>query len=156
VIASADASIRLWQTAVAAVIVFLLALPAIARIARRRSNLRDVVAGSAVSAWDELSETAIDLGMQPTDALTPRQTASALGTDLGADPVAALARVRASLERESFAGLAGEPKVEDVRVVLHALRGRAGLVRRVVATVYPRSLVLRWRGARRDAARSRS
>jgi transglutaminase-like putative cysteine protease len=156
VAASAEASVRPWQTAVAVLILFLLAIPALARIARRRSNLRAVMAGSAVSAWDELSETAIDLGMQPHDALTPRQTASVLGAELDADPVAALERLRGSIERESFAGRAGEPQVEDVRVVLRALRGRVGLVRRVVATVFPRSLVLRVRGLRPDAARSRS
>lgn len=147
---------RLWLSAVAALIALVLAMPAVARTVRRRSNLREVEAGSAVRAWDEVGETAVDLGVRPRDALTPRQTASALGAELDAGAVGALERLRESLERESFAGVPGYPDVEDVRVVLRALRGSAGVIPRIVATVFPRSLMVRWRGVRSDATQSRA
>jgi hypothetical protein len=55
----------------------------------------------------------------------------------------------ASVERESFASLAGEPAVEDVVQVIQSLRLRAGIARRVLALAFPLSLVEAWRAPRK-------
>ncbi len=149
--ASSDAatSAATWGTSLGVLAALLLATPALLRIVRRRIRLTAVARGSAASAWEELHDTAFDLGLHPGEALTPRQVAADLGERLDADGAAALARVRAAFEQESFAGRAGDPTAADLRRVIRSLRRSAGLWRSAVATAVPLSLVARWLPQRR-------
>ncbi len=137
-----------WATVLGVLAALLLLAPAVVRLARRRARLMAVEDGSAARAWDELRDTAVDLGLRPPDTLTPRQTATELGALLDDDGAAALARLRDSLERESFAGRPGEPLLADLRTVLWSLRRSAGLGRTLLATFAPRSLTPGWLGVR--------
>jgi len=104
----------------ALVLLALLAVPAMARIVRRRSRVRGLHRGSALGAWDEVRDTALDLGWRLTDSETPREFADRLTVDrndpvffatgpIGGAPItdpaaaAALGRLRDAVERESFA-----------------------------------------------------
>ena len=144
----AGASVLALQAALVVFVLVLLASPAIVRMARRTSRVRAVAAGSAARAWDEVIDTSRDLRSGPDDSFTPRQVAEALG--IGLDPAgrAALDRLLASLERESFAARAGEPMADDVLQVIQSLRRRAGFARRILALAFPLSLV-EGRGAAR-------
>ncbi|GAB3605766.1 DUF3488 and transglutaminase-like domain-containing protein [Conyzicola nivalis] len=147
-----------------------LAIPAVARFAKRRARVRDLHNGSALGAWEEVQDTALDLGWQLTDAETPREFAVRLtvgreSREFGAtgpiggspvsDPqaVAALERLRAAVELESFARAGGgcaaradsaSATAADLHVVLLALR--AGVDRRVRlrAALAPASVLARW------------
>jgi transglutaminase-like putative cysteine protease len=59
----------------------LAAVPAMLRAAQRRRRLAD---GSAGALWDELSATALDLGLPPPPTATPRQTARRLAAAMTA------------------------------------------------------------------------
>jgi len=101
-----------------------LAIPAVARVAKRRSRVLALRLGSTLGAWEEVQDTALDLGWQLTDAETPREFADRLTIDPDArefgesgpiggapigDPVAvaALERLRSAVEAESFARSGG-------------------------------------------------
>ena len=137
-----------WLPVLGVLVALLLLAPAVVRLARRRARLTAVEDGSAARAWDELRDTAVDLGLRPPDTLTPRQTAAELGALLDDDGAAALARLRDSLESESFAGRPGEPLLADLRTVLWSLRRSAGVGRTLLATFAPRSLAPGWLGSR--------
>jgi transglutaminase-like putative cysteine protease len=154
-----------------------LAVPAVARVARRRSRLHDLARdGSVLGAWEEVRDTALDLGWRLTDAETPREFAERLTTSgtvftatgpigglpvTDADAVAALERLRAAVELESFArvggaapggrprGAGGDPR--DVHLVVDALRAGVSRGVRVRAALAPASVLVRWFavGARR-------
>lgn len=147
-----------------------LSVPAFARFAKRRARVHDLHHGSALGAWEEVQDTALDLGWQLTDAETPRQFADRLTVDrdtrefgatgpVGGSPVsdpaavAALERLRAAVELESFARSGGERAARaesasataaDLHAVLLALR--AGVDRRVRlrAALAPASVLARW------------
>lgn len=152
-----------------------LAIPALARVARRRARVRGLHHGSPLGAWDEVRDTAADLGWRSDDAETPREFADRLTVDrddpmfgatgpIGGSPVsdpaavAALARLRSAVERESFARSGGgsrpgpggaDPRddaasVDDLRLVLDALRGGVGRRARLRAGVAPTSVLARW------------
>ena len=114
------------------------------RVVRRGRRLTAVDNGSAVAAWDELWDTADDLGMRPSEFWTPRQLAAELAGSLDDRGAAALSRLRAAVETESFAERTVTPDARDVRVVSRALRRHAGLARRLAAAFVPRSVVGRW------------
>jgi hypothetical protein len=137
----AGASVVLLQAALVLLVLLLLASPAIVRMARRTSRLRDVSAGSAARAWDEVIDTATDLRLGSGDSLTPRQTAESLSSGLDSAGREALDRLLASVERESFASRPGEPTAGDVVQVIQSLRQRAGVARRILAIAVPLSLV---------------
>ena len=98
-----------------------LAIPAVARVARRRARVRELAHhGTVIGAWDEVRDTALDLGWRLTDSETPREFAARLTTSrddrafaatgpIGGSPIdgpvaiAALERLRRAVERESFA-----------------------------------------------------
>jgi hypothetical protein len=129
-------------------------------------------------------DTALDLGWRLTDADTPRQFTDRLTTPgagfsesgpIGGRPltdleaVAALDRLRAAVELESFAragaGSAGGPQSDpargwvgtagrDARLVVAALRDGVSRGVRVRAALAPASILVRWftLGARRRAS----
>jgi transglutaminase-like putative cysteine protease len=163
-----------WNTVVlglaALALLGVLAIPALARIVKRRARVRGLHHGSALGAWEEVRDTALDLGWQLTDAETPREFAERLTADrdtrqfgaLGpagdapvSDPaaVAALERLRAAVELESFARSGGgrsqradtaSATAAELHSVLLALR--AGVDRRVRlrAALAPASVLAAW------------
>jgi len=164
-------AIILGLAALAVLAVF--AIPAVARVVTRRRRVRDLRHGSALGAWEEVQDTALDLGWQLTDSETPREFAERLSVDRDArefgatgpiggspistaDAVAALERLRRAVELESFAragggagatpgaGTSAAVSAADLHAVLHALR--AGVDRRVRlrAALLPASVLARW------------
>jgi hypothetical protein len=127
-------------------IAVLLSLPFLVRAFRRQRRIGQLDAGSALAGWEELRDTADDLGLRTSDARTPRQLSADLAAHLDDDGAAALARLRASLESEAFAVPEGGalPEADDLRAVLRALRRDAGLAKRIVAALLPRSLFATW------------
>jgi transglutaminase-like putative cysteine protease len=147
-----------------------LAVPAMVRVRRRRARLRALESsGSTIGAWDEVRDTALDLGWRLTDAETPREFAERLSTSgplftatgpIGGlpltdpDAVAALERLRVAVELESFAAASGRPgaasaapggaRPDDVRVVVAALRRGVERGPRVRAALAPTSVLVGW------------
>ena len=122
-------------------------VPALLRAARRRRRLGAARAGDAVAAWTALQEDAVDLGIPAPGAESPRAFAARLVDEHGveADDVDLL---REALERVSYAGDApdaarGPALVATVDGIRAGLLARATPVRRVLARVLPRSLVVR-------------
>ena len=141
--ATPGAGLPWWYTPLA--IGVLLALtPWAIRVLRRRRRLALVGAGSATAGWDELRDTADDLGMRTSDARTPRQLSDDLAPRLDDDGARALAALRASVETESFAEQDGAPDPADVRAVLRSLRRGSKLGARFAATVLPLTLYAHW------------
>ena len=124
-----------------AALALLLLVPWALRAIRRARRLRLVDDGSAAAAWDELRDTADDLGLATSDTRTPRQLVIDLAPHLDDRGRSALDRVRAALESEAFGRRDGSPDSDDLRAVLRALRRKAGVPRRLVAALAPRSLV---------------
>jgi hypothetical protein len=165
-------AIILGLAALAVLAVF--AIPAVARVAKRRRRVSDLRHGSALGAWEELQDTALDLGWQLTDSETPRQFAERLAVDrdarefgatgpIGGSPisapeaVAALERLRSAVELESFAraggGRAGGDSAgpttatvsaADLHTVLLALRSGVDRRVRLRAALLPASVLARW------------
>ena len=122
----------------------LLFVPWVVRAVRRGERMRLVARGSASAAWDELRATADDLGIAMSDTRTPRQLSAGLADHLDDTATAALARLRVALESEAFAETPGIPATKDARAVARALRSSVPTHRRVLATLLPRSLFVRW------------
>ncbi|BDI23781.1 DUF3488 and transglutaminase-like domain-containing protein [Herbiconiux sp. L3-i23] len=126
-------------------VVALLAVPAVVRLLRTRRRLVLLGRGSPSAGWDELHDTAVDLGLA-TSGLTPRMLAELVSSNvvLDADAAAALVRWRAATERARFARDAtvdaGVTRAEATSI-LRALRRSRTRFTRVVARVAPRSLV---------------
>lgn len=133
-----------WGFALAA-LAGLLFVPAIVRVVRRSRRLAEVAAGSAEAAWDELRDTADDLGLRTDRGHTPRQWRDDRRQHLSGSGNDSLDRLRAALESEAFAEHAGAPDAADVRTVIRSLRRSAGVRATLLATVVPRSLAARWR-----------
>lgn len=145
-VAGEDAASRplsAWWIVLAALAALLL-VPSIVRGARRSVRIRRTSRGSAAAAWDELRDTADDLGLQTSVTRTPRQLALDLAPHVDATGSAALARLRTALESEAFHERAGAPDPHDVVVVVRSLRRAAGPVRAVVSVLLPRSLFAGW------------
>lgn len=121
--------------------------PAALRAIRRGGRLRAMRRGSALAGWDEVRDLADDFGYANDVGLTPRQLAEVLGPRLDDRGRAAIARLRAAVEVESFARMAHSGAPEDVDVVLRSLRRVAGPVRAAGAALLPRSLVRPWLAA---------
>jgi len=132
-----------WWSVVAALVILLLA-PAVVRGIRRARRLGAASRGSATAAWDELRDTADDLGLATTATRTPRQLSDDLGPHLDDRGKAALVRLRVALEAEAFAGRPGTLDTRDVSAVTWSLRRKAGPLRSAVALLLPRSLFARW------------
>jgi transglutaminase-like putative cysteine protease len=123
------------------VLLLVLAVPGVTRSVRRRLRLRR--AEHAVApAWDELLDTAYDLGVPARPDATPREQAALLATAPGARP-AAVDRMLVAYERERFGRPGSEPAPDvraDLHTATHALRAAAGRAARWRAAVLPRSL----------------
>ncbi len=128
-------------------VVALLLTPAFLRRVRRRSRFRKLRDewGLARLAWDELGDTARDLGWAVPDTETPRAFAARLTDAIGADSrAAAVGRLLAAVERESFGPPGryiahGVP--DDLQEALAGLESRAGRALRVKAVLAPVSLI---------------
>ena len=112
-------------SAAALALLGVLAIPAIARVVRRRARVHELASrGSAIGAWDEVRDTAFDLGWRLTESETPREFAARLSSSrndrvfaatgpIGGSPidepaaVAALGRLLSTVEHESFARAGG-------------------------------------------------
>ncbi|MBX3098842.1 MAG: transglutaminase domain-containing protein [Salinibacterium sp.] len=130
-----------WGWAIVAALAALLLAPAAVRGIRRSRRMVATSRGSASAAWDELRDTAHDLGLPAAVARTPRQLALDLAPHVDSGGAAALTRLRIALEAEAFADRAGAPNPRDVAVVSWSLRRKAGLWRTLVSLFAPRSLV---------------
>ena len=153
----------------ALVLLVVLAIPAISRIGRRRARMRVLhTGGSVIGAWDELRDSAFDLGWRVNDAETPREFVARLTGDedvfaeagpVGGSPiddpavVEALSRLRAAVEQESFAGAGARSSVpgvdtavteHDVHEVLRALRRGVSGRERARAALAPASVLGSW------------
>ncbi|WP_156459201.1 transglutaminase TgpA family protein [Microbacterium sp. Leaf151] len=134
-------------TLVALAFALLVFAPSVVRVLRRRRRLTAAGAGDPVSAWRALQEEAVDLGIPASGAESPRAFAARLTSDHGvdADDVGVL---RSAVERVSYAEDAVDPAsgpalvaaIDRIRV---RLRADASRTRRLVASLFPRSLVVR-------------
>ncbi|MFJ9519684.1 DUF3488 and DUF4129 domain-containing transglutaminase family protein [Kitasatospora sp. NPDC101801] len=145
------------------VVLALLATPMLWRIGQRRRRLGGGrhLAGSpeltdqqVLAAWEELLDTAWDLGIPPDDSRTPRGTAHRIAEAgrLDAPASAAAGRVALATERVLYARTAAPelPLGPDVRTATEGLRAAAGRRDRARAVLLPASAArLRWRLADR-------
>jgi transglutaminase-like putative cysteine protease len=145
-VAGPDAASRSipWGWGVFAALAALLLAPAVVRGIRRSRRIANTARGSATAAWDELRDTADDLGLAASATRTPRQLADELASDLDERGASALSRLRIALETEAFADRSGAPDVRDLRAVIRSLRRDAGPLRTLASLFLPRSLVARW------------
>ena len=161
-----------WNTIVlglaALALLAVLAIPALARVVKRRARVLSLRHGSALGAWEEVRDTALDLGWHLTDAETPREFVARLTIDADADEfgttgpiggspvsdpvaVAALERLRSAIETQSFARAGGDshaPAVAvtpaDLHSVLREMRSGVDWRVRLRAALAPASVLLRW------------
>lgn len=136
----------LWVLLAAIVILALLLGPATLRLARRRRRYRAARAGDTEALWDELSDTAVDLGYVWSTARSPRQVADWLGGFAGtSDSLAPLAR---AVERSRYRAGAGggvateesQQLTDDLARTTAALRARRSGRSRLRAALMPASL----------------
>jgi transglutaminase-like putative cysteine protease len=158
--ADRDTPVTLGAVAGSALIVVLLALlllPAGVRMVRRgRRRAEAASGGTAAPLWDELVDTAVDLGHAVAAADSERDLAGRLRGALQDDPSAreAIDRLLAATERERYADRTGRTTVargEDLDVALDALRSRSSVTQRILSIMAPAS-VLRPSGRRRSRA----
>ena len=122
-------------------------VPIVIRGLRRlRRDWRVARRGSAVDAWLELTDTAIDLGWAET-TLTPRQFASSVRKGMGEKAVRALAELLVAVESTAFSPQRGTARLRDLRVVRRAMRRLSTRRDRLRAAFSPSSV--RFRGRRR-------
>ena len=120
----------------------LAAVPAAWRWLRRRRRLS--ATASVEDAWEELRDTARDLGIEWSDARTPRQAVAAVidRNHLVGDVAQAATRVGRVTERSRYAATppSTEGLSDDVSTVRTALLDRVDRSTRVRATLLPVSL----------------
>ena len=90
-------------------------------------------------AWDELRDTAIDLGVEWNRAQTPRQHERSLATSVGTARHS-LARLVHKTEAQCFAGTEPTDLSNELRDVLRGMSHSASRRRRWIAALLPRSL----------------
>ena len=130
-----------------AVLLLLGAAPAVLRVLRRRSRGAAARAGDPVAAWTMVQDDAVDLGIPVPGGESPRRFADRLVREHGVDPDD-MDLLRGAVERVSYAENARDaadgPVLADAAARVGAgLRARASGVRRTLARVLPRSLVVR-------------
>ncbi|MFI5061816.1 MAG: transglutaminaseTgpA domain-containing protein [Actinomycetales bacterium] len=132
---------------VALLVVILLLTPAMFRRVRRRRRLRRVTDewGGAAQAWDELHDTARDLGWAVPNTETPRTFANRISAAVAGTPGEdAVSRLLLAREREAYGPPAPATAVglkNDLARVLSALEGQAGAPLRAKAMLLPASLI---------------
>lgn len=136
----------------------IIGFPWLSRSVRRRRRFRDIRTGRAgpLDAWQELTETAIDFGVDASAADTPRGFAVRLteSARLSGDDAHALERLLDGVERLRFSSRP-DPKrsaglIDDVERLTRALATSSTLPVRVRATLAPAS-VLQGTSSRRSA-----
>ncbi|WP_431678138.1 transglutaminaseTgpA domain-containing protein [Kitasatospora sp. KL5] len=146
----------------------LLAVPALwrARLRRRRLGSGRHLPGSdrirltdeqVLAAWQELVDSAWDLGIPPDDASTPRRTVARIAEigSLDPDARAAAGRVALATEQVLYARETGplSPLGADVRATREALSASVGRYGRARAVLLPPSTArLWWRATERVSA----
>ncbi len=140
-----------------------LAVPAVVRLVRRRRRLH---AGNYVAvvrgAWDEVADTACDLGQPWSPFGTARQCAERLSRGMPAPAAEALARLRVQVEQVKY-GRSPSPGIDaaaqaersaavraDVTTVSGALRDRVRWQTHVVSYCWPPSVRRRQRSSSRS------
>lgn len=125
----------------------LLLTPAVLRRIRRRSRLRKLTDewGGASVAWDELRDTARDLGWSVPPTETPRGFAGRVAAAVSGTPgEAAVWRLLAIRERDAYGPPSRATAVglgDDLQRVLTALEAQAGGALRAKAALIPVSLI---------------
>ncbi|KJS55189.1 hypothetical protein VM98_14480 [Streptomyces rubellomurinus subsp. indigoferus] len=152
-------------------VIVLLLVPMLWRGALRRRRLggggrrrpggdgpAELTDAQVLAAWQELVDSAWDLGLPPDESRTPRATARRISdaSRLDPDTAAATGRVALATERALYAPsgqVTTAPLTADVRAVQQVLRANAGRGRRLRALLLPPSSVqLWWRAS--DAVRA--
>lgn len=135
---------------IALLIAALLSLPGLLRSGLRRRRLSRLGRDGPAAAWREVLASALDLGLPTGSGRSPRGIEAVVADQVGPSPAAraALARLRAAYERQAYSRDRAAATAADVTVVTDALRAQAGPVRRLVATVAPRSLLATLRAPR--------
>ncbi|WP_354639679.1 transglutaminaseTgpA domain-containing protein [Kitasatospora camelliae] len=145
--------------AITALLLVLLATPMLlrARIRRRRlgsgryapgAEPRRMSEAQVLAAWQELVDSAWDLGIQPDDARTPRATVRQLteAAELEGEAAAAAGRVALATERALYAREL-EPQAPlgpDVKAARAGIRASTGRLGRIRAVLLPASTVRVW------------
>ncbi|WP_438353977.1 transglutaminase TgpA family protein [Microbacterium sp. CJ88] len=129
-------------------ILLALAVPAVVRAVLRRRLLLAARHGDAAAAWRAVQDEAIDLGIPVPASESPRMFAARLAAERGVDAAAMGALVRA-IERASYAPghrrdpAHGDETADAAASVCAHLRASTGAAARLLATLAPRSLVVR-------------
>ena len=128
-------------------VVLVLLVPAAVRALRRRRRLSALRAGHASPMWDELLDTAVDLGITEERSSTPRSLAARLEESLPPDGASGeeLRRLLAVVERERYArdgGSAGGDEADErsARRLLAGLAASRSRLDRIRAVLVPKSL----------------
>lgn len=147
------------------IVLAILLIPGIARRILRRVRIRRITSGQggASEAWAELTDTALDHGIEVSDRETARSLAGRLAPltapadEPGHSATAALDRLLLAAERASYGrpGTGSHPDgqrelVADLELVLSALHSRAPRRVRLRSSLLPASLwpsALSWRNA---------
>ena len=117
-------------------VLFIPFVPALVRVARRRSRFAAVARnGDAFAAWREIVDTAVDLRIPFVSNRTPRELEDSLVAS------AALGRLRAAVEESAYGSTGGIATRDDLRRALAAQRAAASRWARVRAVLLPASLV---------------
>jgi transglutaminase-like putative cysteine protease len=118
------------------------AVPALVRLARRRRRLSEQAA--IEDMWEELRDTALDLGVPWSTSHTPRQAVAAVvaGNHLRGEAAEAATRLGTATERARYAPTAPSSAgvADDVTVVRRALWRRADRGQKWRAVLLPSSL----------------
>jgi hypothetical protein len=145
-------------------VLLLVAAPSVIRISIRRRRVDRIRSGidPAGWAWQELRESAKDLGVDARESSTPTELAAQLSTYLATVPkrtakaTAALEELRALVVDEVYGVPAyrynGEQMADELHTVLRGLRRVTPLGNRIAATLVPPTLVDRVLG--RGSARA--
>ena len=139
-------------------VIALLAVPGLLRRLIRRRRLEHASDGllGAAGSWQELIDSLSDLGLPTGSGRSPRGVEQVLAAHLGsgAQPRAALGRIRAAYERQAYSDSPMLISADDVRFIIGSAEQRVGRSRRLLAAVAPRSLFTTL--ARRHQSRPRS
>jgi hypothetical protein len=141
----------------------LVAAPAGARAWQRRRRLAD---GRAGALWDELTATAVDVGVRPDPSWTPRQAAQELtrlasrpGAGSGRDVGTAIERLARAEEAASYGpadrAVGGPELAGALRTARRGLLATVSRRTRLLARLWPASLVATVRTAAGDLTQRR-
>ncbi|GAA5207242.1 transglutaminaseTgpA domain-containing protein [Microbacterium kyungheense] len=129
-------------------VVFVLALPFLARELRRRQQDASARRGDAAAAWQSVQDAAIDIGVEVPSSETPRAFAQRLISQHGV-PASEMNTVLIAIERVSYSRAGtrsywmGDAAADAATAVRAALLASVPPSRRIVAILAPRSLVIR-------------